>query len=946
MERTMSSKRSGAGSALVPSGLTERQALALALEESRRAAVAAKRTAMQDDDSSSSGDSSSDDESSAGGTGGRGEGNRTQPPQQQQQQQQQGARESKPAKRRRPKQRPGSLLVSKESGKMAGTPRKKPRVEAVEFRTATSSENSKASRTTQQLLDLGGSLRGSLEGSLNGTDVAAAAAGRRRGDSADSEHNSISGGSGQNAPPGGAESVKVKHEVGSEGAGESGGLEQQQQRQPAPDQGLAGQLDAHTIAEMARKRRERFGTSEPAAAQKAAPKPLRRAPSGLAPPKVATSSAAQPECIARSRSSLAALVESDLFPDTPRRGTAASKTATPAVTPTLAPSGSAVCKAEPLDKEQQVEELQKVCIGGGDAAAAVTGLDLVASPVRTPSPVAGSPRSLQASETLSGDVAGVVSQKLRGVVKHEESEGAPHEVMPPEATCGEQQAAPKQPKQRRKPGPSPKQLARQRLPALQVQRDSPDLAMLDPLAKAEGGVSQAPRKGRGCGGGNRGARSVSRTPSRNSRWASSHLNSPGPGRRLRSAVVEEFKHNTDATDPFAWQPQTPSRARASALLAACAILALQDLPAPVADTPRAADQDPPVACPKQQQEAELQRQEQAVRDYVQQPSPCAEPDYQAAEALCQLPDQAQPDQAQPDEAQERAPDQAAAAMDVELELSGEPATPLGSPQPAAAGREVFFTPVQQVMRCGSVEFPALDASAAATPALCTPTLTPAVKWRAPLWKKLHPLSLDFQSQAEQCSVSKGSSAVATPAPGARQQAFAAAAALPSPARAHVAGAAALVSAAFKGRHGLEGRRLELSSSCAADEPGLWKPEAAAAAEQATPFHGSRIGKALAAGYGRNHRGGAASASFRGACNGLRAPYMRARNMPAWRSASMSRSGSAGSSCGLGVNPHLARQRTQRNLQNTWDDLLARQALEATTAEALVAWSQPPEQATA
>lgn len=41
-----------------------------------------------------------------------------------------------------------------------------------------------------------------------------------------------------------------------------------------------------------------------------------------------------------------------------------------------------------------------------------------------------------------------------------------------------------------------------------------------------------------------------------------------------------------------------------------------------------------------------------------------------------------------------------------------------------------------------------------------------------------------------------------------------------------------------------------------------------------------------------------------------------------------------------------RQRTQRNLQNTWDDLLARQALEATTAEALVAWAQPPEQATA
>lgn len=378
-------------------------------------------------------------------------------------------------------------------------------------------------------------------------------------------------------------------------------------------------------------------------------------------------------------------------------------------------------------------------------------------------------------------------------------------------------------------------------------------------------------------------------------------------------MVEEFKHNTDATDPFAWQPQTPSRARASALVAACAALARQDMPAAVAGTPRAYDADVPVACPKQRQ------QEQAVRDYVQQPSPCAEPGCRAAMAApCQLPAEGVE---QPNQPEERAPDQAAAAMDVELELSGEPATPLGSPRPArpaAAGRDAFSTPAQQVMRCGSVEFPALDASAAATPALCTPTLTPAVKWRAPLWKKLHLLSLDFLSQvhtcastehgdhfynplnstmlpsmhlapsplpcllqctcqyhmrlrlatksvwlhprlrgrcaawgesaclldvalpsrscwyrigscvtcifgvvqqAEQALVSKGSSAAATPAPGSRQQAFAAAAALPSPARAHVADAAALVSAAFKGRHGLEGRRLELSSSCAADEPG-------------------------------------------------------------------------------------------------------------------------------
>jgi hypothetical protein len=37
---------------------------------------------------------------------------------------------------------------------------------------------------------------------------------------------------------------------------------------------------------------------------------------------------------------------------------------------------------------------------------------------------------------------------------------------------------------------------------------------------------------------------------------------------------------------------------------------------------------------------------------------------------------------------------------------------------------------------------------------------------------------------------------------------------------------------------------------------------------------------------------------------------------------------------------LCRQRSQRNLQHTWEDLLARQALEASTAEALAAWTNP------
>ncbi len=103
---------------------------------------------------------------------------------------------------------------------------------------------------------------------------------------------------------------------------------------------------------------------------------------------------------------------------------------------------------------------------------------------------------------------------------------------PQQPARAEQPAALKQPKQRRKPGPSPKQ----RLPALQVPRDSPDSAPLDPLVKGEGTPSaHAPRKGRAAGA-NRGVRSVSRTPSRNLRWASSHLSSPsgGLGRRLRS----------------------------------------------------------------------------------------------------------------------------------------------------------------------------------------------------------------------------------------------------------------------------------------------------------------------------------------------------------------------------------------------------------------------------
>ncbi len=296
-------------------------------------------------------------------------------------------------------------------------PRKRARVEATEFRTATSSENSKASRTTQQLLDLGGSVRGSLEGSLTVGDVAAAAAGQRRGDSADSEHNSISGGSGQHAGQGDMEMEKPKHEAGSEGAGESEHLRPAGAVAPH-DENAAGQLDARTIAEMARKRRERFGTSgEPAAAHK---KPLRRAPSCASPQKLTASSSQQMEVVARSRSCLAALVESDLFPDTPRRGGAASKTATPAVTPTLA---SAEAAARDSAAREAAEDQKVLACGNAAAAAAAGGAASAASPVRTPSPMAGSPRSLQGSEVVDPDLAGDVRLKL-GEVKREEEEVA------------------------------------------------------------------------------------------------------------------------------------------------------------------------------------------------------------------------------------------------------------------------------------------------------------------------------------------------------------------------------------------------------------------------------------------------------------------------------------------------------------------------------------------
>lgn len=297
-------------------------------------------------------------------------------------------------------------------------PRKKARVEGADPRAGTSSENSKASRTTQQLLDLSGSLGGSLERSLTAADAAVAAATRGRGDSADSEHNSASGGS----PDRPLEPAKVKEEVSSEGAGESGCADHQQQRQNgALDQDIANKLDARTIAEMARKRRERFGTCEsaPSAGHKMGQKQLRRAASGAVSVKLQKmGSGAVPrlDLTARSRSGLAELVESDMFPDTLRRGPAASKTSTP-VAP-LSLNGVSAAEGTTTDSAQQP------AVKSQDVAAA--GVKLEASLVRTPSPVAGSPRSLQGSDTQDTDLAGDVNQKVKREAGDDAPQGEPH----------------------------------------------------------------------------------------------------------------------------------------------------------------------------------------------------------------------------------------------------------------------------------------------------------------------------------------------------------------------------------------------------------------------------------------------------------------------------------------------------------------------------------------
>lgn len=100
-------------------------------------------------------------------------------------------------------------------------------------------------------------------------------------------------------------------------------------------------------------------------------------------------------------------------------------------------------------------------------------------------------------------------------------------------------------------------------------------------------------------------------------------------------------------------------------------------------------------------------------------------------------------------------------------------------------------------------------------------------------------------------------------------------------------------------------------------------------------HGSRLGKALKA--MQLGMEVPPKASFQDSCGRLLKPFDCAKDAPAWKAPQTLRSSPSGG-C-LSISPHLAKQREQRNLQNTWDDLLARQALEASAAERLAEWAK-------
>ena len=105
---------------------------------------------------------------------------------------------------------------------------------------------------------------------------------------------------------------------------------------------------------------------------------------------------------------------------------------------------------------------------------------------------------------------------------------------------------------------------------------------------------------------------------------------------------------------------------------------------------------------------------------------------------------------------------------------------------------------------------------------------------------------------------------------------------------------------------------------------------------AAAMRGSRLGKALKA----MQLGSEAlppKASFQDSCGCLLRPFESAKDAPAWKAPALLRTSPSGGP--LSISPYLAKQREARNLQNTWDDLLARQALEASAAEHLAEWAK-------
>ena len=113
-------------------------------------------------------------------------------------------------------------------------------------------------------------------------------------------------------------------------------------------------------------------------------------------------------------------------------------------------------------------------------------------------------------------------------------------------------------------------------------------------------------------------------------------------------------------------------------------------------------------------------------------------------------------------------------------------------------------------------------------------------------------------------------------------------------------------------------------------------QACVGAPAVAAMRGSRLGKALKA-MQLGSEAQPPKASFQDSCGCLLKPFESAKDAPAWKAPALLRTSPSGGS--LSISPYLAKQREARNLQNTWDDLLARQALEASAAEHLAEWAK-------